>query len=194
MKTPESIFPISRAMREDLLSQHSHVFWLTGLSGSGKTTLASLLEIRLFQQGYKTMFLDGDAVRAGLCSDLGFTPAGRKENIRRVAEVNKLMLNAGLIIINAFVSPYQADRNAVRRLLPEGSFSELYIKADLETCEQRDVKGWYAKARNGELTDFTGISAPYEAPIHPELVIATDHQTVEQSLEILCEYVFRVIK
>ena len=190
----ESILPVSREMREDLLSQRSHVFWLTGLSGSGKTTLARLLEARLYELGYKTMILDGDAVRAGLCSDLGFAPEARKENIRRVAEVNKLMLDAGLIIINAFVSPYQADRNAVRSLLPEGSFSELYIKADLETCEQRDVKGWYAKARNGELTDFTGISAPYEAPIHPELVIATDHQTVEQSLEILCEYVFRVIK
>lgn len=185
---------VTRSMREDLLGQKGHAFWLTGLSGSGKSTLATLLESRLNGQGFKTFLLDGDVVRNGLNKDLGFTPQDRTENIRRVAEVNRMMIDAGLIVINAFISPYIADRAAVRRTLGDTDFSEIYVKADLEVCEKRDVKGMYAKARAGVIPAFTGVSAPYEEPVGAELVVATDHQTVEQSLELLWEYVLTRIR
>lgn len=187
-------FLVTRQMREALLSQRSHVFWLTGLSGSGKSTLSNLLEKRLYDEGFKTLLLDGDAVRTGLSNDLGFSPEDRKENIRRVAEVNRLMNDAGLITVNAFISPYRADRQVVRNLIPDGSFSEIYIKADSSVCQVRDVKGLYKKAQRGEVKDFTGISSPYEPPLAPELIVATDHQTVEQSLELLWQYVLTVVR
>ena len=156
--------------------RHGHpgcVVWLTGLSCSGKTTIAAELERHLFERGKLVYVLDGDNIRHGLCADLAFSPADRHENIRRVGEVAKLFADAGLICITAFISPYRADRDAIRRSLPPGQFIEVYLNAPLEVCEQRDPKGLYAKARAGEIPDFTGVSAPYEPPLHPELELPT---------------------
>ena len=158
------------------------VVWLTGLSGSGKSTIAGELERRLLALGRPVWVLDGDKVREGLCSDLGFSPEHRKENIRRVAEVARLFADAGLICIVAFISPYRADRDRARSLLPAGRFIEVYLSAPLEACEHRDPKGLYAKARAGLVKDFTGITAPYEAPLKPELELPTDKLTVEESV------------
>lgn len=164
------------------------VLWFTGLSGAGKSTLAFALEEELFQQGHQVYVLDGDNVRHGLNSDLGFTPNERTENIRRVGEVAALFADAGIICISAFISPYQADRDMARRAAGE-HFHEVYIKADVETCERRDPKGLYKKARRGEIADFTGISAPYEPPEKPELVIPTDKLTPVEGLTLLADYV-----
>ena len=179
---------LTAADRERSLGQLAHVFWLTGLSGSGKSTLAVQLEQALQEQGYKTMLLDGDHVRNGLNKDLGFSDEDRSENIRRIGELNRLFLEAGIITINAFISPFQSDRNSVRELLPSGRFSEIYIAADLSTCETRDVKGLYRKARNGEISSFTGITSPYEIPVNPELVLHTGQETVEYSMSRLLDY------
>ena len=156
--------------------RHGHpgrVVWLTGLSCSGKTTIAAELERRLFEHGQLVYVLDGDNLRHGLCADLAFSPADRHENIRRVGEVAKLFADAGLICITAFISPYRADRDAIRRSLPPGQFIEVYLNAPLAVCEQRDAKGLYAKARAGEIPEFTGISAPYEPPPQPEIELPT---------------------
>jgi len=158
--------------------QSGCVVWLTGLSGAGKSTIAEELERSLLSQGRPTYVLDGDKLRTGLCSDLGFSPADRTENIRRVAEVAKLFADAGLICIVAFISPYRADRARARSLMPEGKFIEAYLSAPLEVCEQRDPKGLYARARAGLVKDFTGISAPYEPPLNPELELRTADQSV----------------
>ncbi|MEY4595492.1 MAG: adenylylsulfate kinase [Bacteroidota bacterium] len=179
---------LTAADRERSLGQLAHVFWLTGLSGSGKSTLAVQLEQALQEQGYKTMLLDGDHVRNGLNKDLGFSDEDRSENIRRIGELNRLFLEAGIITINAFISPFHSDRNSVRELLPSGRFSEIYIAADLSTCETRDVKGLYRKARNGEISSFTGITSPYEIPVNPELVLHTGQETVEYSMSRLLDY------
>jgi len=180
--------------RERSLGQSAHVFWLTGLSGSGKSTLAQHLEQALQQHGYKTMLLDGDLLRFGLNKDLGFSDHDRTENIRRIAEVNRLFLEAGIITINAFISPFRSDRAAVRDLLPAGCFSETYLAADLTACEERDVKGLYKKARAGEISSFTGVSSPYEAPLNPDLVLSTGAETVEQSLAMLLEFALLKVK
>jgi adenylyl-sulfate kinase len=161
------------------------VVWLTGLSGSGKSTIAGELERRLLALDRPVWVLDGDKVREGLCSDLGFSPEHRKENIRRVAEVARLFADAGLICIVAFISPYRADRDRARSLLPAGRFIEVYLSAPLEACEHRDPKGLYAKARAGLVKDFTGITAPYEAPLKPELELPTDKLTVEDCVQAL---------
>jgi adenylyl-sulfate kinase len=161
------------------------VVWLTGLSGSGKSTIAGELERRLLDAGRPVWVLDGDKVREGLCSDLGFSPEHRKENIRRVAEVARLFADAGLICIVAFISPYRADRDRARSLLPAGRFVEVYLSAPVEACERRDPKGLYAKARAGLIKDFTGVSAPYEAPVKPELELRTDELTVEECVSAL---------
>ena len=165
------------------------VIWLTGLSGSGKSTLAMALEEHLMTVGYACYTLDGDNIRRGLNSNLGFSPADRAENIRRVGEVAALFANAGLICITAFISPYLQDRLLARQAARHSSFHEVYIAADLAACEARDPKGLYLKARKGELGDFTGITAPYEAPDAPELVIDTGYESVERSLERLVHYV-----
>lgn len=165
---------------------HGHrglALWLTGLSGSGKSTLAHRVERRLVERGVHAYVLDGDNVRHGLCRDLGFAPQDRHENIRRVGEVAKLFADAGVVVLAAFVSPYRADRDAVRALMPEGDFAEVHVAADLATCESRDPKGLYAKARRGELREFTGIDAPYEAPISPELRVDTGAESVDASAE-----------
>ena len=161
------------------------VVWLTGLSGSGKSTVAAEFERRLLALHRPVWVLDGDKVREGLCSDLGFLPEHRKENIRRVAEVARLFADAGLICIVAFISPYRADRDRARSLLPAGRFIEVHLSAPLEVCERRDPKGLYARARAGLVKDFTGITAPYEAPLKPEVELRTDKFTVEECVSAL---------
>ncbi|MGH2364661.1 MAG: adenylyl-sulfate kinase [Chloroflexota bacterium] len=172
------------------------VLWLTGLSGSGKSTIALELERRLFDDGLQVYLLDGDNVRLGINRDLGFSPADRSENIRRVGEVAALMADAGFIAIAAFISPYQADREMARRAVdrhPGTSFHEIYISADLATCIRRDPKGLYRQAQAGEIRDFSGISAPYEPPTHPELVVATDQAAVSESVEQVRGYLRRLL-
>jgi adenylyl-sulfate kinase len=163
------------------------VVWLTGLSSSGKSTLASELERELFNLGRSAFVLDGDNVRHGLCSNLGFSPKDRAENIRRVAEVAKLFSEAGVICITAFISPYREDRNLARKILP-GRFVEVYVNAPLAVCEQRDPKGLYAKARAKEIKEFTGISAPYEPPLHPEIELRTDQMTVAECVTRILDH------
>jgi adenylyl-sulfate kinase len=164
------------------------VIWLTGLSGSGKSTISTELERELFNLGKHVYVLDGDNVRHGLCSDLGFSPEDRKENIRRVGEVAKLMANAGIIVITAFISPYRSDRELVRKITPPGQFVEVFVNAPLEVCEQRDPKGLYVKARANEIKNFTGISTPYEVPEKAELELHTDKLTVAESVARIVEY------
>lgn len=172
-------------MNQDNNEGRGTVVWLTGLSGAGKSTIAEALEQALHRQSRAAYVLDGDKVRTGLCSDLGFSPEDRKENIRRIAGVAQLFADAGLICIVAFISPYRADRDRARALLPAGHFIEVYLSTPLEVCERRDVKGLYAKARAGLVSDFTGISAPYEAPLKPELELRTDQLNLEQCVDRL---------
>ncbi len=172
--------------REDRERVHGHrgaTLWFTGLSGSGKSTLALTLEERLFERGCQTYVLDGDNVRHGLNRDLGFSPEDRTENIRRIGEVAKLFVDAGSLVLTAFISPYREDRDANRAILSDGQFIEVFVQAPLEVCEERDPKGLYEKARSGEIPNFTGISAPYEEPESPELVIHTAEQTVAESAD-----------
>ncbi len=170
---------VNRQSRERQGGHNSFVLWFTGLSGSGKSTLAHRVEEILFGQGCRTYVFDGDNVRHGLCSDLGFSNEDRAENIRRVGEMCKLFVDAGCIALTAFISPFRADRDRVRALLPAGDFIEIYCHAPLTVCEQRDVKGLYQKARRGEISEFTGISSPYEAPEKPEIVVLTGEMDVE---------------
>ncbi|RUQ38971.1 MAG: sulfate adenylyltransferase subunit CysN [Candidatus Competibacteraceae bacterium] len=174
---------VGKRQRANQKAQRPCVIWLTGLSGSGKSTLANALEQRLFQRGYHSYLLDGDNVRHGLNQDLGFSNADRVENIRRIGEVAALFVDAGLIVITAFISPFRADRTMVRALVPEGEFIEVYVHASLEACERRDPKGLYAKARAGVIKDFTGIDSPYEPPERPELVIDTERDSVDLCVE-----------
>ena len=167
-------YQIGPSDREKALGQRGQVLWFTGLSGSGKSTLANEVEQVLHTAGRHTFLLDGDNLRHGLNGDLGFSEADRTENIRRVAEVSKLMADAGLIVLTAFVSPFAADREKARRIVGPDSFVEIYVDCPLEVCESRDVKGLYAKARQGLIPDFTGISSPFEAPVQPELHVRTD--------------------
>jgi adenylylsulfate kinase len=179
---------VTRREREQLLGQRGVTIWLTGLSGSGKSTLAVAAERALVSQRRLAYVLDGDNIRHGLNKNLGFGPTDRAENIRRIGEVAKLMTDAGLIVFTSFISPYRADRDAVRALMPPGDFVEVFVDASLETCEGRDVKGLYRRARAGEIPEFTGISAPYEAPLRPELVLDTNRQSVEESVGAILRY------
>ncbi|MEQ1638843.1 MAG: adenylyl-sulfate kinase [Methylococcales bacterium] len=179
---------VTRQRREQQNGHSSVILWFTGLSGSGKSTLAHAVEEHLHQQGLKTLVLDGDNIRHGLCADLGFSDIDRKENIRRIGEVAKLMLEAGLITLAAFISPFAIDRASVRNLVPLGDFIEIYCYCPLNICETRDVKGLYKKARNGEIIEFTGISSPYEAPEQAELTIDTGRLSVEESVSIVLNY------
>lgn len=187
------IFPfkskLSYDQRKDLMKQAPRLVWLTGLSGSGKSTLAVRLEHYLFHKGYKVFLLDGDNIRNGLNNDLGFTEQDRKENIRRVGEVAKLMLDAGLIVLCAFISPYEEERTLVKNIVGESRFTEVYINCLLEVCEERDTKGLYAKARKGIIANFTGISAPYEPPLVPDVEVKTDEESIEESLYKLINFV-----
>jgi adenylylsulfate kinase len=173
---------VTRQRREAQNQHKSIVLWFTGLSGSGKSTLSHAVEERLHLAGCRTFVLDGDNVRHGLCSDLGFSDADRTENIRRIAEAAKLLMEAGVIVLTAFISPFRADRAAARKLFPHGDFIEIYCSANVEVCETRDVKGLYQKARDGVIKEFTGISSPYEAPRKPELVVNTGEQTLDESV------------
>ena len=174
---------ITRGDREKLHKHKSVVLWFTGLSGSGKSTLAHAIEERLYKNGISTYVLDGDNVRHGLCSDLSFTDSDRVENIRRIGELAKLLTDAGIITLTAFISPFKVDRDEARKRMPHGDFLEIYCQCPIEICEQRDVKGLYKKARAGEIPFFTGIDSPYEAPVGPELVINTSDLSLEDSVQ-----------
>ena len=179
---------VDKSTREKLYGQKGKVFWMTGLSASGKSTIADAFEKTLHERGLRTYILDGDNLRRGLNKDLGFVEADRIENIRRVAEVAKLMVDAGLIVIGAVISPFKSGREAARALFEKGDFVEVYVDAPLEVAEQRDPKGLYKKARNGEIPNFTGIDSPYEVPEQPELHLQTAELTVEQSVQLLMEH------
>lgn len=174
---------VTRTRREQKNGHKAVVLWFTGLSGSGKSTLAHAVEEYLHQQGLNTFVLDGDNVRHGLCSDLGFSDADRKENIRRISELAKLMLEAGVITLTAFISPFRVERAMAMSLMPSGDFIEIHCFCPLTVCEQRDVKGLYKKARQGEIKDFTGISSPYEEPENPDLKIDTSQLTLDESVQ-----------
>jgi adenylylsulfate kinase len=185
----ENIYPIktkvSKADRERMLKQRALLVWFTGLSGSGKSTLAVQLEAELHERGYKTYLLDGDNIRAGINKDLTFSDEGRIENIRRIGEVSKLMMDAGVVVLSAFISPFRSDRQQVKNIVGAENFVEVFVDAPLEICEQRDVKGLYKKARAGEVKNFTGIDSPYEAPQSPDIHLRTDELSVNQSIEML---------
>jgi adenylylsulfate kinase len=174
---------VTRDRRNALNGHRSMIVWFTGLSGSGKSTLAHAVEERLHQLRCRTFVFDGDNVRQGLCSDLGFSEADRKENIRRLGEVGKLVIEAGVIAITAFISPFRTDREWVRRLVGTNDFIEIYCRCPLEVCEQRDVKGLYRRARAGEIKEFTGISSPYEEPENPDLILDTSDNTLEECVQ-----------
>lgn len=179
---------VSRAERNAHNGHRSVVLWLTGFSGAGKSTLAHAIERRLFERNCATFVLDGDNVRHGLCDDLGFSQQDREENIRRVGEMAKLFTEAGVIAITAFISPFIADRDRVRSIMPAGEFIEIYCRCPLEICEERDVKGLYAKARQGLIVDFTGISSPYEPPVNPEIIVDTGNDTLEACVDQVLDY------
>jgi adenylylsulfate kinase len=198
-KTPENIFPVfdsilGRTAKESLLKQKAKVIWFTGLSGSGKTTIAIGLEKALNNKGILTQVLDGDNIRAGINNNLGFSNEDRKENIRRIAEVSKLFLNCGVVTINCFVSPTNEIRQQAKTIIGEKDFLEVFINTPLEICEQRDVKGLYKKARAGEIKDFTGINAPFEAPTQPFLDVKTQDKTIEQSVNEILSKVLPLIQ
>lgn len=175
--------------RRDLNDHNSMLLWFTGLSGSGKSTIASAVEQELYNQGVRTYTLDGDNVRKGLNKDLTFSPEDRSENIRRIAEVANLMVDAGLVVLATFVSPYKKDRGDIRNIVKDVNFVEVFINASVEECERRDVKGLYKKARTGEIKNMTGVSAPYEVPETPDIEINTEKETVEQAVKCILEYI-----
>src|SRR6188768_2838258 len=179
---------VTRYHREHLNLHRSAVLWFTGLSGSGKSTLAHAVEDKLYQMNCRTFVLDGDNVRQGLCSDLGFSIQDRSENIRRIGEAAKLLVESGVIAMTAFISPFRTDRQRARGIFPHGDFIEIFCDASLDVCEQRDVKGLYRRARAGEVKEFTGISSPYEAPLNPELSIATGEWPIEDCVDRVIDY------
>lgn len=198
MDNQKNIFPIfdqivGRKEKEQLLNQTAKVIWMTGLSGSGKSTIAIALEKELAQKGFLTQVLDGDNIRTGINNNLGFSDADRTENIRRIAEVSKLFVNCGIITINCFVSPTNAIRNAAKEIIGGEDFLEVFIDTPLEVCEQRDVKGLYKKARAGEIKDFTGINAPFEAPENAAIIVKTANKTVEESVNTILEKILPLI-
>lgn len=177
---------VTRRRREALNKHKSFVLWFTGYSGSGKSTLAHTVEEQLHQMGCRTYVLDGDNVRHGLCSDLGFSPEDRAENTRRIGEMAKLFVDAGIITLAAFISPARKDRHAIRSLFADGDFVEIYCKCSIEACERRDTKGLYKRAREGKVGEFTGVTAPYEEPVSPDLVVDTERETLtESSLKVI---------
>ncbi|MBY6036289.1 adenylyl-sulfate kinase [Fictibacillus nanhaiensis] len=183
--------------KTDRQKKHGHksaVFWFTGLSGSGKSTLANQLEKELFALNYSTYLLDGDNIRHGLNKDLHFSNADRVENIRRIGEVSKLFVDAGIVVLSAFVSPFEADRNIVRSLFSDSEFYEIYVECPVEECEKRDPKGLYKKAREGKIKEFTGIQSPYEIPENPDLLINTQQNNLEQCTELLKNFIQEKLK
>ncbi|MBN2348843.1 MAG: adenylyl-sulfate kinase [Bacteroidales bacterium] len=190
----KNIYPVFnwillRDNKEKLLKQKAKVLWMSGLSGAGKSTLAAGLEKILFDNGYLTQVIDGDNIRTGLNFNLGFSEADRLENLRRIAEVSKLFLNCGIIVINSFISPTSAIRERVKRIVGEEDFIEVYVNAPIEVCEARDVKGLYRKARQGIIKDFTGIDSPFEPPEHPDIELNTDQYGIDECVEQLFKFV-----
>jgi len=179
---------VQKVDRQRQAGHRSSVLWFTGLSGAGKSTLAHAVEKALFDKGCRTFVFDGDNVRHGLCADLGFSADDRQENIRRIGEMSKLFSDAGIIALTAFISPFKADRDRVRNLVGSNEFIEIHCRADLSVCEQRDVKGLYAKARRGEIQNFTGISSPYESPQYPELIVDTGVESLENCVSKVLFY------
>ena len=198
-KSKGNLFPIfddilQREDKEELLNQNSKVIWMTGLSGSGKTTVAKGVERYLHSQGILNQLLDGDNIRVGISNNLTFSSDDRAENIRRISEVNKLFLNCGVVTLNCFVSPTIEIRNIAKQIIGAENFIEVYINASVDTCEERDVKGLYQKARKGEIKDFTGISAPFEAPKSPEIEINTAQLSIDESVQKVLDYILPIIK
>ena len=194
----ENIIPHNyNISREDRLKDHGHnsfLLWFTGLSGSGKSTIANVVEQELHKLGVKTYTLDGDNIRKGINNDLTFSPQDRTENIRRIAEVANLFIDAGIVVLAAFVSPYKKDRDKIRVIVKDVNFVEIFINASIEECERRDVKGLYKKARAGKIKNMTGISAPYEAPVNPDIEIDTEKETVETTVSRIIEYLTPKLK
>jgi len=194
----ENIIPhsyqISQIDRRNKNTHNSFLMWFTGLSGSGKSTIANRVEQELFKQGINTYSLDGDNIRKGINNDLSFSPKDRTENIRRIAEVANLMIDAGLVVIAAFVSPYKKDRDNIRSIVKDVNFVEIFINASVEECERRDVKGLYKKARAGEIKNMTGISAPYEAPVNPDIEINTENESIENAVKRIIDYITPKLK
>lgn len=182
---------ITKSKRNQLHGHQSMVLWFTGLSGSGKSTLSTILEKRLHERQISTYILDGDNVRHGINKNLGFSPEDRTENIRRIGEIAKLFVDAGIITLTAFISPYRKDRDQVRQLFEEHEFIEIYVKCSVEECERRDPKGLYEKARAGKIKNFTGVSAPYEPPVNPEIVIDNEGQSIEASVNQVINYLLK---
>jgi adenylylsulfate kinase len=199
MKPEKHIYPVfdqlvSRESKEWLLQQHSRVVWFTGLSGSGKTTIARDAEKALYEMSHTTMLLDGDNVRAGINNNLGFSPDDRRENIRRIAEASKLFLDCGIVTLCCFVSPTVELRQLAKSIIGPNDFIEVYVNTPIEECERRDVKGLYAKARRGEIADFTGISAPFEPPSHPAIELRTQGRSEEECVKDLLKFLLPVIQ
>ncbi|MFB9051989.1 adenylyl-sulfate kinase [Formosa undariae] len=187
-------YQISRKDRQKYNQHNSFLIWFTGLSGSGKSTIANVVEQKLFQQGIKTYTLDGDNIRKGINNDLTFSPEDRTENIRRIAEVSNLMIDAGVVTLAAFVSPYKKDRLNIKSIVKGDNFIEIYVNTSVEECERRDTKGLYKKARAGEIKNMTGISAPYEAPVAPDIEIKTENMSVEDAANQVVEYILPKLK
>ena len=187
-------FKITKSQRELLHGHKVYLLWFTGLSGSGKSTLANLVEIELHKKGVSTYILDGDNIRQGINIDLSFAPKDRSENIRRIAEISNLMLDAGVVTLAAFVSPYIKDREAVKQVVGPNNVIEIYVNTSIEVCEQRDVKGLYKKARAGEIKNMTGISAPYQLPITPDIEIITNGQTIQESVAVIMQFLNKKFK
>jgi adenylylsulfate kinase len=194
LNTVKHNYRITKAFREEQNGHAAFLIWFTGLSGSGKSTLANLVEVELCKKGIHTYVLDGDNIRNGINKDLSFSPEDRKENIRRIAEVGNLCVDAGLVTLAAFVSPYREDRDNIKAIVGAEHFIEIYVNTSLEECERRDVKGLYKKARAGEIQNMTGISAPYEAPINPDLELITDNQTIEASVQTIMDFLVKRLK
>jgi adenylylsulfate kinase len=194
LHTVKQNYKTTKIQREVLHGHKSYLLWFTGLSGSGKSTLANLVEIALHRQGLSTYILDGDNIRQGINKDLSFAPEDRTENIRRIAEISNLILDAGIITLAAFVSPYIKDREEVKQIVGTDNFIEIFVNTSLEECERRDVKGLYKKARSGEIKNMTGISAPYETPIKPNLEVVTDGQPIEETVKIILEFINNKLK
>ena len=194
LNTVRHNYKITKADRERLHNHQSFLVWFTGLSGSGKSTLANLVEVELHKRNISTFSLDGDNIRQGINKDLTFAPEDRTENIRRIAEIANLMVDAGVVTLAAFVSPYIKDRENIKTIVGKENFIEIYINTSLEECERRDVKGLYKKARAGEIKNMTGISAPYEAPANPDLEIVTDNQSIEASVQTILDFIIQKLK
>ncbi|MDR6301834.1 adenylyl-sulfate kinase [Mesonia maritima] len=186
--TIKQIYSLSRENRENKYGHSSYLVWFTGLSGSGKSTLANALEKKLFQQEKHTYVLDGDNIRQGINRDLDFSEKGRSENLRRIAEISKLFIDAGIITLAAFISPLEKDRERIKEIVGNKNIVEVYVETSLQTCEKRDVKGLYKKARKGEIHNFTGIDSPYQTPKNPDFVINTEENTIEEATQKLLTY------